>query len=131
MLLLNLINAKRIIEISVFKGYSLLHTTLTLPDQGKIVEVHINRQDYDLGHPIIEKATVSHKINFKETPALPLLDDMIKYEEMHASFYFIFVDTDKENYLNYHKRLIDLIKIRVIGYDNTLWFGTVVVLLEV
>ena len=37
------------------------------------------------------------------------------------------MDADKDNYLNYHKRLIDLVKIEgVIGYDNTLWNGAVV-----
>eukprot|EP01018_Ginkgo_biloba_P011118 Gb_23220 [translate_table: standard] len=126
MLLLKLINAKRTMEIGVFTGYSLLCTALALPDDGKIVAVDINRQDYELGRPIIEKAGVAHKIDFRETPALPLLDDMIKNEEMNGSFDFIFVDADKENYVNYHKRLIDLVKIGgVIGYDNTLWFGTV------
>ena len=37
------------------------------------------------------------------------------------------MDADKDNYLNYHKRLIELIKVGgVIGYDNTLWNGSVV-----
>jgi len=45
---------------------------------------------------------------------------------MQGSFHFAFVDADKENYLNYHKRLIDLVKIGgVIAYHNTLWKGTV------
>lgn len=39
----------------------------------------------------------------------------------------MFVDADKDNYWNYHKRLIDLVKVGgVIGYDNTLWNGSVV-----
>lgn len=41
---------------------------------------------------------------------------------------FIFVDADKDNYLNYHKRVIDLVKIGgLIGYNNTLWAGSVAV----
>jgi caffeoyl-CoA O-methyltransferase len=37
---------------------------------------------------------------------------------------FIFVDADKNNYLNYHKRLIKLVKVGgLIAYDNTLWGG--------
>lgn len=44
----------------------------------------------------------------------------------HGTFDFIFVDADKDNYLNYHKRAIDLVKIGgLIGYDNTLWAGSV------
>ncbi|CAI0557349.1 unnamed protein product [Linum tenue] len=44
----------------------------------------------------------------------------------HGSYDFIFVDADKDNYINYHKRLIDLVKVGgVIGYDNTLWNGSV------
>lgn len=37
----------------------------------------INRENYELGLPVIEKAGVAHKIEFKEGPALPVLDDMV------------------------------------------------------
>lgn len=126
-LLLKLINAKNTMEIGVYTGYSLLSTALALPDDGKILALDINRENYEIGLPIIEKAGVAHKIDFREGPALPLLDQMIADEKFHGSFDFIFVDADKDNYLNYHKRLIDLVKIGgVIGYDNTLWNGSLV-----
>ena len=38
----------------------------------------INRENYELGLPVIEKAGVAHKIEFKEGPALPVLDLMIE-----------------------------------------------------
>lgn len=42
------------------------------------------------------------------------------------SFDFAFVDADKDNYWNYHERLLKLVKIGgLIIYDNTLWGGTV------
>ncbi|KAJ9564282.1 hypothetical protein OSB04_000248 [Centaurea solstitialis] len=126
-LLLKLINAKNTMEIGVYTGYSLLSTALALPDDGKILALDINRENYEIGLPIIEKAGVAYKIDFREGPALPLLDQMINDENFHGSFDFIFVDADKDNYLNYHKRLIDLVKIGgVIGYDNTLWNGSLV-----
>nr|ACN40635.1 unknown [Picea sitchensis] len=126
-LLLKLINAKNTMEIGVYTGYSLLSTALALPDDGKILAMDINRENYDLGLPMIEKAGVAHKIDFREGPALPLLDEMVKNEEMQGSFDFVFVDADKDNYLNYHRRLIDLVKVGgVIAYDNTLWNGSVV-----
>jgi len=126
-LLLKLINAQNTIEIGVFTGHSLLSTALALPEDGKIIAMDTDRKTYEIGRPIIEKAGVAHKIDFREGPALPLLDEMLENGEMNGSFDFAFVDADKENYLNYHKRLIDLVKIGgVIAYDNTLWRGTVV-----
>lgn len=38
----------------------------------------INRDNYELGLPVIEKAGVAHKIDFREGPALPVLDQMIE-----------------------------------------------------
>ncbi|KAH9323505.1 hypothetical protein KI387_018144, partial [Taxus chinensis] len=125
-LLLKLINAKNTMEIGVFTGYSLLSTALALPDDGKILAMDINRENYELGLPVFQKAGVAHKITFREGPALPVLDKMLQNKEMQGSLDFIFVDADKDNYLNYHKRPIDLVKIGgVIGYDNTLWNGSV------
>uniref|UniRef100_A0A3Q7FBN4 caffeoyl-CoA O-methyltransferase n=1 Tax=Solanum lycopersicum TaxID=4081 RepID=A0A3Q7FBN4_SOLLC len=118
-MLLKLINAKNTMEIGVFTGYSLLATAMALPDDGKILAMDINRDNYEIGLPVIEKAGLAHKIEFREGPALP--------GQYHGSYDFIFVDADKDNYLNYHKRLIDLVKVGgVIGYDNTLWNGSVV-----
>lgn len=37
----------------------------------------INKENYELGLPVIEKAGVAHKIEFKEGPALPVLDEMV------------------------------------------------------
>ena len=46
--------------------------------------------------------------------------------ENAGSFDFAFVDADKENFWNYHERLMKLLKVGgVVAYDNTLWYGTV------
>ncbi|KAK7346982.1 hypothetical protein VNO80_21506 [Phaseolus coccineus] len=125
-MLIKLINAKNTLEIGVYTGYSLLSTALALPPDGKILAFDVNRVYYELGLPIIEKAGVAHKIDFKEGPALPFLDELLKDENKKGTFDFVFVDADKENYLNYHKRVIDLVKVGgLIGYDNTLWAGSV------
>lgn len=44
----------------------------------QILAMDINRENYELGLPVIEKAGVAHKIDFREGPALPVLDEMIK-----------------------------------------------------
>ncbi|KAL8211044.1 hypothetical protein R6Q57_005481 [Mikania cordata] len=117
-LLLKLINAKNTMEIGVYTGYSLLSTALALPEDGKILALDINRENYEIGLPIIEKAGVAHKIDFREGPALPLLDKMVEDVKCHGSFDFIFVDADKDNYLNYHQRLINLVKIASMAAVN-------------
>lgn len=43
-----------------------------------------------------------------------------------SSFDFAYVDADKDNYMNYHERLMKLVKVGgLIVCDNTLWQGTV------
>ncbi|XP_022729918.1 probable caffeoyl-CoA O-methyltransferase At4g26220 [Durio zibethinus] len=125
-MLLKLVNAKKTIEIGVYTGYSLLLTALSIPDDGKIIAMDINRETYEIGLPIIRKAGVEHKINFIESQALPVLDKLLQNKENEGSFDFAFVDADKDNYWNYHERLLKLVKVGgLIIFDNTLWGGTV------
>ncbi|XP_020089918.1 caffeoyl-CoA O-methyltransferase 1-like [Ananas comosus] len=125
-MLVKLIGAKNTLEIGVYTGYSLLATALALPDDGKILAIDIKRDYYEMGLPAIEKAGVAHKIDFREGRALPMLDQLVADEKAHGSFDFIFIDADKDNYLNYHERALKLVRPGgVIGYDNTLWKGAV------
>lgn len=56
----------------------------------------INKENYELGLPVIQKAGVAHKIDFREGPALPVLDQMIEdvnlpFTPANLYFYFIFL----------------------------------------
>lgn len=125
-MLLRLVNAKKTIEIGVFTGYSLLLTALSIPDDGKITAIDVDRQAYEMGLPVIRKAGVEHKINFIESQALPVLDKLLEEHENEGIFDFAFVDADKVNYKNYHERLMKLLKMGgIVVYDNTLRGGTV------
>ncbi|KAL2342602.1 hypothetical protein Fmac_003887 [Flemingia macrophylla] len=125
-MLLKMLNAKKTIEVGVFTGYSLLLTALTIPHDGKIIAMDPDRKAYEIGLPFIRKAGVEHKIDFIESPALPVLDKLLEDGENEGSFDFGFVDADKNNYWNYHERLMRLVKIGgVVVYDNTLWGGSV------
>jgi predicted O-methyltransferase YrrM len=44
----------------------------------QILAMDINRENYELGLPVIEKAGVAHKIEFREGPALPVLDQLLE-----------------------------------------------------
>ncbi|GMY36245.1 probable caffeoyl-CoA O-methyltransferase At4g26220 isoform X2 [Fagus crenata] len=125
-MLLKIVNAKKTIEIGVFTGYSLLLTALTIPDDGKITAIDVDRKKYEIGLPIIQKTGVEHKINFIESQALPVLDELLQDPKNEGSFEFAFVDADKGNYWNYHERLMKLVKVGgIVIYDNTLWGGYV------
>ncbi|KAB2019356.1 hypothetical protein ES319_D08G292800v1 [Gossypium barbadense] len=125
-MLLKLINAKKTIEIGVYTGYSLLLTALSIPHDAMIIAIDPNKETYEIGLPIIQKAGVEHKINFIESQALPVLDKLLQNKDNEGIFDFAFVDADKENYLNYHERLLKLVKVGgLIVFDNTLWGGTV------
>nr|XP_043628092.1 probable caffeoyl-CoA O-methyltransferase At4g26220 [Erigeron canadensis] len=125
-ILLKLIGAKKTIEIGVFTGYSLLLTALAIPNDGKIVAIDVSREFYEIGRPVIKNAGVEHKIDFIESEAIPALDKLLEIHGNEESFDYAFVDADKINYINYHEKIMKLLKVNgVVVYDNTLWFGSV------
>ncbi|KAM1047059.1 hypothetical protein ACFX2C_026479 [Malus domestica] len=63
-----------------------------------ITAVDIDRKAYEMGLPSIKKAGVENKIDFIESPALPILDKLLQDPEKEGSFDFAFVDADKNNY---------------------------------
>lgn len=44
----------------------------------QITAIDINLKTYELGLPIIKKAGVEKKIDFIESPALPILDKLLE-----------------------------------------------------
>ncbi|XP_015894357.1 flavonoid 3',5'-methyltransferase isoform X3 [Ziziphus jujuba] len=125
-MLLKIMNAKNTLELGVFTGYSLLATALALPADAKITAIDPDREAYEVGLPFIQKAGVQNKINFIQSDAISVLNDLIDNQGKEGTFDFAFVDANKEEYMKYHELLIKLVRIGgIIAYDNTLWFGTV------
>ncbi|KAM0030756.1 putative class I-like SAM-dependent O-methyltransferase [Helianthus debilis subsp. tardiflorus] len=56
-LLLKIVGAKKTIEVGVFKGYSLLLTELTIPDDGRIVAIDPDREAYEIGLPVMKNGS--------------------------------------------------------------------------
>ncbi|THG17905.1 hypothetical protein TEA_028807 [Camellia sinensis var. sinensis] len=122
-MLLKTVNPKKTIEVGVFTGYSLLLTALSIPPYSKIVAVDMNGETYEIGLPFIKKAGVEHKIDFIHSQALPFLDKLLE-DPTPSTNLGSALDADKGNYINYHERMMKLVKVGgLVLYDNTLWGG--------
>ncbi|KAF8674457.1 hypothetical protein HU200_048291 [Digitaria exilis] len=125
-MLLRLMGAKNTIEVGVFTGFSVLATALALPADGKVLAVDVCRDYFDLGLPVIEKAGVSHKVDFLQGPATAVLAKLLADPGSEGRFDFAFVDADKLSYGIYHEQLLRLVRVGgVLAYDNTLFHGAV------
>ncbi|KAL1550443.1 flavonoid 3',5'-methyltransferase-like [Salvia divinorum] len=69
-MLLKIMNAKKILEVGVFTGYSLLSTALVLPDDAHIIPIDPDREVYETGLPFTEKANMTHKTQFIQSDAM-------------------------------------------------------------
>ncbi|CAA2994069.1 caffeoyl- O-methyltransferase [Olea europaea subsp. europaea] len=119
-MILKLINAKNTMQIGIQSGYVLLSTALAIPNDGKILCIDYGHGNYQLYFPVIEKAGMAHKIDYNES-SISLVLKMSKDEKHHGAFDFIYVDAHKTTCSEYHKTLIELVRIGgVIVYDKTL-----------
>ena len=124
--LVRLMSAKRTIEIGTFTGYSTLAVALALPENGKIVACDISEEWTSIGRKKWEQAGVTDKIDLRIGPALVTLEELVD-DGQEGSFDFAFIDADKENYLDYYKLCLKLVrKGGVVAIDNVLWSGSVI-----
>ncbi len=124
-LLVQLIGARRAIEIGVFTGYSSLAVALALPADGRLLACDVSEEYTAIARRHWQRAGVAHKIELVLAPALATLDARIAAGEAGA-WDFAFIDADKTGYLAYYERLLRLIRPGgLIVVDNTLWDGAV------
>ncbi|MEH2067819.1 MAG: class I SAM-dependent methyltransferase [Nostoc sp.] len=124
-LLVQLIGAKKTLEIGVFTGYSSLSLALALPDDGKIIACDVSEEFTAIARRYWQEAGVADKIELHLAPALETLDRLLATGQAET-FDFAFIDADKENYDGYYERSLQLIRPGgLIAIDNVLWSGDV------
>lgn len=124
-LLVQLMGAKKTLEVGVFTGYSALAVAMALPEGGQVVACDVSEEFCAIARTFWKKANVAHKIDLRIAPALYTLDKLIASEESNT-FDFAFIDADKSNYDNYYEKSLQLIRPGgLIAIDNTLWYGRV------
>lgn len=124
-LLIELMNAKKTLDIGTFTGYSALSVALALPENGRVIACDINGEWTKIAKKYWEIAGVFQKIDLKLAPAIETLQQLIDQGEANT-FDFSFIDADKLNYANYYELSLKLVRSGgLIAIDNVLWDGLV------
>jgi caffeoyl-CoA O-methyltransferase len=123
-LLVELIGARRALEIGTFTGYSSLCIAGALPADGKLICCDVSEEYTKVARNYWRRAGLESKIELRLGPAVATLDALIEAEV--EAFDFAFIDADKTNYGNYYDRALKLVRPGgLIAIDNVLWGGGV------
>ena len=125
-MLVQMMDAKRCIEVGVFTGYSSLSVAMALPDEGRIIACDVSEEFTAVARRYWQEAGVNRKIDLRLAPAVGTLDKMLNHGEQ-GRYDFAFIDADKGNYLNYYERILKLLRAGgLMAVDNVLWSGSVI-----
>ena len=119
-MLSHMIRPHRILEIGTFTGYSAICLAKGLPEKGLLHTIDINDELADMALKYFRLAGLSEKIIFHAGDAREIIP------ELEDEFDLIFIDGDKEQYLEYYEAVMR--KLKKSGFilaDNVLWGGKV------
>ena len=124
-ILLKSINAKNILEIGMSVGYSgLWFADAVMSNKqldGQIITIDREKFKIDNARRNFEEAGVDSLIKIREGEAREILQE-IKAEFKENYFDYIFIDADKESYIEYFDLCLPLVrKGGIIGADNILF----------
>ena len=124
-IMLKSINAKKILEIGMSVGYSGLWfadaVMSSTQSDGQIITIDREKFKIDQATQNFDEAGVSSLIKIREGEARKILHE-IKEEFGENYFDFIFIDADKESYIEYFDLCLPLVrKGGIIGADNILF----------
>ena len=119
-ILAKMMTPKNILEIGTFTGYATLCLAEGLATEGKITTLDINEELAYLPKKYFQESNYSGQIDFQ------LKDAKVFLKETQEIFDFVFIDADKENYVEYFHLIKSRIKSgAVVLFDNVLWYGKV------
>jgi len=115
-----MIKPKCILEIGTYTGYSAICLAKGLPTDGVLHTIEKNPELESIAKKYFAEAEIEHQVNYHLGNALDIIP------QIDEVFDLVFLDADKENYLNYYHLVFD--KIHPGGYilaDNVFWSGKV------
>jgi caffeoyl-CoA O-methyltransferase len=112
--------ARLVVEIGTFTGYSALSMAPALPPGGRIVTCDIDPETNAIACRHAEASRWGDRIEFRLGPALETL------ATLDGPFDLVFIDADKTSYLAYYEAVLPKLADRgLIVVDNVLWSGRV------
>tara|TARA_B100000575_G_scaffold35701_1_gene24088 strand:- start:317 stop:955 length:639 start_codon:yes stop_codon:yes gene_type:complete len=110
----------KILEIGTYTGYSTICLAEGLSKNGKIDTIDKNEELIKIQNKYFEESGYRNKIIQHTGYALDIL------KNLNEKYDIIFIDADKENYINYFNQVSNkLSKNGIIISDNVLWSGKV------
>ena len=121
-----MMNAKRVLEVGTFTGYSAICMALALEEGAELISVDMDSKTQEIAKNFMSQVTQANQVRFVNGKASEQLDNLLS-SQAEASFDFIFIDADKENYAVYYEKALKLL--RTGGYiaaDSVIWDGRVI-----
>lgn len=113
------------IEIGVFTGYSSICIAEGMSKNGKLFALDKSREFTSIAEKYWNKSKLNNKIDLVLGDAIDTLDGFIS-NNLENTFDLVFIDADKNNYLDYYEKSLKLIRSGgIIIIDNTIWKGKV------
>ncbi|WP_263785735.1 O-methyltransferase [Salinibacter grassmerensis] len=123
--LVQLIGARRTIEVGVFTGYSALAVASTLPPTGTLVACDVSEEYTEVARRYWGEAGVADRIDLRIAPAEETLAALID-DGQDGTFDFAFIDADKKGYDTYYEQSLKLLRPGgVVALDNVFRSGRV------
>ncbi|MBX9686492.1 MAG: class I SAM-dependent methyltransferase [Candidatus Obscuribacterales bacterium] len=120
-MMVQLIGAKRVLEVGMFTGYSALSMAEGLAADGELITCDLDPHCIKIARSFFERSPHGKKIQIKEGPALETL------KTLTGLFDLVFIDADKVNYPNYYEAALALLRVGgVMLIDNVLYSGAVI-----
>lgn len=115
-----LTNARDILEIGTFTGYSTLCMADAIGPNGHITTVDINAETSRIAQKYIAQAGYQDRVTFVIGDALEVIDSLNRPLDL------VFIDADKIRYDSYYESLLPLVRpAGFLIFDNMLWSGRV------
>ena len=122
-MMVQMIGAKRVLELGTFTGYSAICLASALPEDGHLDTLELNDELEDLILEGFERAGLEDKISIhigdcKET--------LLKLREQKEVYDIVYIDANKREYCEYYDLVFDMVRPGgLILADNVIWDGKV------